>query len=174
MSGERRGNRFRSADEMSHRSTWRDNGNRAQYVAAVPMRLSIWIPAFVAALIIPHAVRSQAMSCLAPQKAMVEIELLFGRNIGGKLGVSEARWRSFLAKEVTPRVPDGFTVFDTAGQWQDAKRKVVVREPGKILRVIVPADAEVRWKFDAIASAYKKQFRQDSVGVLMRPACVSF
>jgi Protein of unknown function (DUF3574) len=114
----------------------------------------------------------QGLSCTLPQKPMMEVELMFGRNIGGKLGVTEARWAAFLAREVTPRFPDGLTVFDTAGQWRDAKTKKVVREPSKIVRVILPADAEAKEKIDAIAAAYKRQFRQDSVGVLTRPACV--
>ena len=117
---------------------------------------------------------AQGLSCAAPQKPMMEVELLFGRNIGGKLGVSEAQWRAFLAREVSPRFPDGLTVFDTLGQWRDAKTKALVREPSKIVRIILPADAPAREKIDAIASAYKQQFRQDAVGVLTRPACVSF
>jgi hypothetical protein len=117
---------------------------------------------------------SAQLSCALPQKPMMEVELLFGRNIGGKLGVTESRWAAFLAREVTPRFPDGLTVFDTSGQWSDAKTKKVVREPSKIVRIIMPADAQANDKIDAIASAYKKQFRQDSVGVLSRPACVSF
>jgi hypothetical protein len=105
---------------------------------------------------------------------MMEVELLFGRNIGGKLGVSEPQWRAFLAREVSPRFPDGLTVFDTLGQWRDAKTKALVREPSKIVRIIVAADAPAREKIDAIAAAYKQQFRQDAVAVVMRPACVSF
>lgn len=104
----------------------------------------------------------------------MEVELMFGRNIGSKLGVTNAQWAAFLAREVTPRFPDGLTVFDTSGQWRDAKKKIVVREPSKIVRIIMPADAQASEKIEAIASAYKKQFRQDSVGVLTRPACVSF
>ena len=117
---------------------------------------------------------AQGLSCSAPQKPMMEVELLFGRNIGGKLGVSEAQWRAFLAREVSPRFPDGLTVFDTLGQWRDAKTKALVREPSKIVRIIVAQDAPAREKIDAIAAAYKRQFRQDAVGVVMRPACVSF
>ena len=98
---------------------------------------------------------------------------MFGRNIGGHLGVTESRWAAFLAREVTPRFPDGLTVFDTTGQWRDAKTKAVVREPSKIVRIIT-ADAEAQGKIDAIAEAYKKQFRQDSVGIVSRPSCVSF
>ena len=129
----------------------------------------------VAALLSPASmVSAQNLSCTLPQKPMMEVELLFGRNIGGKLGVSEAQWRAFLAREVSPRFPDGLTVFDTLGQWRDAKTKALVREPSKIVRVILPADAPAREKIDAIAAAYKQQFRQDAVGVVTRPACVSF
>jgi hypothetical protein len=117
---------------------------------------------------------AQGLACNAPQKPMMEVELLFGRNIGGKLGVSEARWREFLAREVTPRFPEGLTVYDAQGQWRDARKKTVVREPSKIVRIIMPADALASDKIEAIAAAYKKRFRQDSVGVLSRPACVSF
>jgi hypothetical protein len=105
---------------------------------------------------------------------MVEVELLFGRNIGGRISVSEAQWRAFLAREMTPRFPDGLTVYDVQGQWRDAKTNKVVREPSRIVRIIVAEDAPAREKIDAVASAYKQQFRQDAVGVVMRPACVSF
>ncbi len=33
-------------------------------------------------------------------------------------GISEARWREFLDREVTPRFPDGLSVADVYGQWQ--------------------------------------------------------
>jgi hypothetical protein len=131
---------------------------------------------FVAALFIGPTdfADAQALSCTAPQKPMMEVELMFGRNIGGRLGVTDKLWASFLAREVTPRFPEGLTVFDTTGQWRDARTKAVVREPSKIVRIIMPADAEANEKIGAIASAYKKRFRQDSVGVLSRPACVAF
>lgn len=117
---------------------------------------------------------SAQLSCTLPQKPMMEVELMFGRNIGGRLGVSETQWRAFLAREVTPRFPDGLTVLDTLGQWRDAKSKALVRERSKIVRVILPADSAANEKIEAVASAYKKRFRQDSVGVLTRPACVAF
>ena len=42
-------------------------------------------------------------ACSAPQHAMLQIELMFGRNIGGRLGVSEAAWSRFLAREAGTR-----------------------------------------------------------------------
>jgi Protein of unknown function (DUF3574) len=108
------------------------------------------------------------LSCTAPQKPMLDIELLLGR---GK--ASDARWRDFLAREVSPRFPDGLTVYETTGQWRDPARNVIVRERSRVLRIIVPADAP-RDKIETVAMSYKKQFAQKSVGIVMRPACVSF
>ena len=106
-------------------------------------------------------------SCNAPQKPMLDVELLLGRS------GSEARWREFLAREVTPRFPDGLTVYRTYGQWRDAK-DTVTRERSRVLRIIVSVDPPVQEKVAAVAEAYKKQFRQKSVGIVTRPACVSF
>ena len=105
---------------------------------------------------------------------MIEVELLFGRNIGGRLGVTEAQWRAFLAREVTPRFPEGLTVYEAAGQWRDEKTRALVRERSKIVRIIMAADAQANDKIEAIAAAYIKKFRQDSVGIVTRPACVYF
>lgn len=112
---------------------------------------------------------AQGLACNAPQKPMMEIELLLGR---GK--ANDARWKQFLAREVTPRFPDGLTVYDTYGQWRDRKRNVILREQGRVLRIIVPADAPIADEIAAVAGAYKKQFRQKSVGIVTRAACVSF
>ena len=111
---------------------------------------------------------AQSLTCAAPQSAMLDVELLLGR--GGK---TDARWRQFLAHEVTPRFPDGLTVYDTHGQWRDPRRNIIVRERSRVLRIIVPV-VGAGDKIAAVAEAYKKQFGQKSVGILTRPACVSF
>ena len=71
---------------------------------------------------------------------MLEIDLMFGRNIGGDLGVSEGLWAEFLASEITPRFPDGLTVDDALGQWRDPETNTIIKEPSKDVRVIVPAE----------------------------------
>ena len=108
------------------------------------------------------------LSCTAPQSVMMDVELLLGRG-----RASDARWRAFLAREVTPRFPDGLTVYETTGQWRDPARNVIVRERSRVLRMIIPAETP-RDKIEAVAEAYRKQFTQKSVGIVMRPACVSF
>jgi hypothetical protein len=117
---------------------------------------------------------AQGLACNAPQQPMQQVELMFGRNIGGHLGVSEAAWSRFLAREVTPRFPDGLSVLDAAGQWQDKERGRVVREPSKLVVIVTADDAPARDKLAAIVAAYKQQFRQHSVGVISRPVCAAF
>ena len=122
----------------------------------------------ITAVLVQTVPAGAQLTCQAPQQAMVDVELLLGR--GAK---PDALWRRFLAREVTPRFPDGLTVYETYGQWRDPKRNVIVREKSRVLRIIVPADAPGD-KIAAVAAAYKKQFSQKSVGIVTRPACVSF
>ena len=50
----------------------------------------------------------------------VDVKLYFGLGLADhpENGVSEAQWRDFLDKEVTPRFPSGLSVVDVYGQWQ--------------------------------------------------------
>ena len=117
---------------------------------------------------------AQTLECRAGQKAAFTAELLFGRNIKGRHGVTEAAWTRFLANEITPRFPDGLTVMDAAGQWRDHKRHALVRERSKMVLLTLRPGATDHAKIDAIVAAYKRRFNQQSVLVLVRPACISF
>jgi len=117
---------------------------------------------------------AQPLACSTPQKPQQVVDLLFGRMIGGRLGVSQAQWERFLDREITPRFPDGLTVFDARGQWRDSGRNRIVREPSKVVTIVLPGKAEDMERLNEIAEAYKKRFKQQSVGMVLRPACVSF
>jgi hypothetical protein len=116
----------------------------------------------------------QGVVCHGTQDSAAVADVFFGRNIGGKLGVSEAAWRDFVASEVSPRFPDGLTLIDAIGQWRDMQRNAPMREPSKILSLILHDRARDEKRIDAIVDAYKRRFRQQSVAVVIRPACVSF
>jgi hypothetical protein len=135
-----------------------------------------WLKAIIAALMIMAAsdARAQLPTCPAPAKPMLHAELLFGRNIGGRLGVSERQWARYLARELTPRFPDGLSVIDAAGQWRDAERGVVVREPSKIVVIVMADETAARERLAAAAAVYKQRFKQQSVAVLTRPVCATF
>ncbi len=50
----------------------------------------------------------------------------------------------------------------------------IVREPSKIVMIVLPGNPEDVARLNEIAEAYKARFKQQSVGVIMRGACVSF
>ena len=113
-------------------------------------------------------------ACQGPQQRRDVAELLFGRDIGRRLGVSDPAWRRFVAREITPRFPDGLTVTDAIGQWRDPDSGRMVREPSKRVEIVLPGSADDAARLAAIVAAYKRQFHQRSVGVILQSACVSF
>jgi hypothetical protein len=113
-------------------------------------------------------------SCHGTQQPKQIAELLFGRDIGNHVGVSEADFGRFVAREMTPRFPDGLTVTDALGQWRDRDSGRIVREPSKHVEIVLPGNADDEDRLDAIATAYKRAYHQQSVGIIVRTACVSF
>ena len=118
--------------------------------------------------------QAQLLECRGTHKAHQVAELIFGRSIGGHIEVSDERWALFVDDEITPRFPDGLTVFDAAGQWRDKTSKKITRESSKIVLIVLPGDAEDLARLNEIVEAYKRSFGQQSVGMIVRPACVSF
>jgi Protein of unknown function (DUF3574) len=115
-----------------------------------------------------------AASCSAPLQPMQRIELMFGRNVHGRPGVGDAAWAKFLAREITPRFPNGLTVVDAAGQWRDPATGRLAREPSRLVIIVTAGDAPADEKVAAIVAAYKQRFRQKSVGVVTSAACAAF
>ena len=117
---------------------------------------------------------AQLVDCLGGQRPSQVAELMFGRNIGGRLGVNEAEWSRFVDREIISRFPNGLTVLNGAGQWRDAATNKVVREPSKIVQIVLPGQADDIAHLNDIVAAYKRRFKQQSVGMIVRPVCVSF
>lgn len=89
-------------------------------------------------------------------------------------GVSEAAWREFLDKEVTPRFPSGLSVIDVYGQWQGKGEKAPERIRSKVLIIDYPATAVNTAKIEAIRVAWKQKTGDQSVMKVTEPANVSF
>ena len=109
-------------------------------------------------------------------KGWVDTKLYFG--LGPvehpEQGVSEADWRGFLDREVTPRFPDGLSVVDVYGQWQGKNQTTPERLRSKMLIIDYPDTAENRAKVEAIRSAWKQKTGDQSVLRVTEPADVSF
>ena len=117
--------------------------------------------------------RADAPPCPAGTERFAEYRLFFGRSRDGVEVVTDARWRAFLAEEITPRFPDGLTVVDAAGQWRDPTG-TIERERTKMLIVLTAPDEEGMRRTDEIAEAYKHTFGQSSVLRAVTSACASF
>lgn len=139
---------------------------RAHHVCVV---VSVVVLASVTAL----SARISELSCPAGTEPFTEYRLFFGRNQGGAEVVSDAAWQAFLADEITPRFPDGLTVLDAAGQWQEGSG-TIVRERTKLLLILAKPEADGMRRTEEIAAAYKRAFDQESVLRVITPACVSF
>jgi hypothetical protein len=115
---------------------------------------------------------AQLVDCLGGQRPTQVAELMFGRNIGRRIGVSEGDFGRFVDREITSRFPNGLTVFNAAGQWREQAR--IVREPSKVVQIVLPGQIGDIARLNDIVEAYKTRFKQQSVVMIVRPACVSF
>ena len=120
------------------------------------------------------AATTETIPCDAALQARQVAHLLFGRNVEDRIRVSETDWSDFVAREVSPRFPDGFTIVDATGQWRDTRRGSIVHESSKLIEIVLPGGDDDRIKIEAIADSYKRRFEQQSVGLIIGPACVRF
>ena len=109
-------------------------------------------------------------------KGWVDTKLYFGLGPADQLdkGISEADWRAFLDREVTPRFPDGLSVLEVYGQWQGKNQTTPERLRTKMLIIDYPDTPENRAKVDAIRAAWKQKTGDQSVLRVTEPADVSF
>ncbi|HKP74209.1 MAG TPA: DUF3574 domain-containing protein [Longimicrobiaceae bacterium] len=95
--------------------------------------------------------------------------LYFGRGIPGGGVVTDSAWGAFLREVVTPRFPDGLTVYSTYGQWREPDGRIA-REESFVLEIVHPAGPNADADLLQIANAYKQRFRQMAVMRVTTPA----
>jgi Protein of unknown function (DUF3574) len=118
---------------------------------------------------------STAARCLLPgQQRMLVAELLFGRAIKGRAPLTDGEWAQFAAQTITPNFPDGFTVFDGAGQWRNPRNEQIGHEATKILLIAAKTAPDLARRLSVVVEAYELRFRQQSVGIITEEACAAF
>ena len=115
---------------------------------------------------------AQPFECRGEQRQIAE--MWFGRKIGDRIAVTEAKWARFVDREITPKFPDGLSVVDARGQWLDSVRNIIVREPSKLVTIVLPGKGGDNERLQQIIDAYKRLFREQSVALVVRLACVTF
>ena len=87
--------------------------------------------------------------------------------------VSEDEWRTFLRQQVTPRFPDGLTVWEAQGQWRRSDGRIS-RERSKVLLLVHDDTALARATLGELVAAYKQRFEQESVLWESSSVCATF
>lgn len=99
-------------------------------------------------------------ACPAPKTPAFVMDTLY---FGGS--VSQADWEAYLAKEVTPRFPDGLTHWPAKGQWREGNvaGEAVAKEGSQVLQILHAPGAEADAKLKALIDSFKIRFKQKSV-----------
>jgi len=111
-------------------------------------------------------------TCPAGLQPARTAELFFGLEESGRL-LSDAEWNGFLDSEVTPRFPDGLTVWDARGQWRPTNG-MLTREPARVMLIVLTGRHDERARLAAVIGAYKTRFHQKSVLLVEHGDCASF
>jgi len=128
--------------------------------ASLTLLMAIWAaPAFAA--------------CPPGQNEMLAVRLYFGQSMNGR-PIAAAAWRDFVARVVTPRFPDGFTIYDARGQWRDPHTQRIARETSKVIEIAAPQTGDLQSRVAEIRKNYATRFHQQSVGLLTLPGCGAF
>lgn len=106
--------------------------------------------------------------------ALVETQLFFGLSKPKGGVVSAKAFNSFVAREVAPRFPEGFTVIDSAGFWRDGTSGRTISEKSKVIVRLHSGDAAADQAIGAIIQSYKVTFEQEAVLRIDRPVCAKF
>src|SRR5258708_36526534 len=81
------------------------------------------------ALALTGAANAQLLDCLGGQRPTQVAELMFGRNIGSRIGVNEGDFGRFVDREILRRFPNGPPGSNAAGQWQERGSPTTLARP---------------------------------------------
>jgi hypothetical protein len=130
------------------------------------------LAAAVAALTLAGCATSEMSPPGSPCATVVVERVYFGMQYAtGTVG--EAEWRAFVERVVTPRFPDGLTIYEASGQWRDAQGKIV-HEPTRVVEIMHAEGAVPTRAIAEIAAAYKREYGQESVLVVRQRADACF
>jgi hypothetical protein len=86
--------------------------------------------------------------------------------------VTPENWAEFLNETVTPRFPDGLSVWQASGQWRSASGEVI-REPSYVLSLLHSAGGDEDRAMQELIAVYKTRFQQEAVLRVRSSACKS-
>ncbi|MES2944776.1 MAG: DUF3574 domain-containing protein [Pseudomonadota bacterium] len=115
---------------------------------------------------------SGAMACPGDAQAMVSESLYFGTS-KPKGVVTAEDWQVFLNEVVTPKFPQGLSVWRAAGQWK-SDAGPVISEASYVLNIVHAGTSPDDQALSDVVSSYKVKFQQEAVLRVRSRVCASF
>jgi hypothetical protein len=103
----------------------------------------------------------------------VRIEMFFGLSKGQAETITASDWNKFVDSVITPKFPNGLSIYDASGQWKDSTG-TIIKEGTKVVLIVSENNDKVFSSIDEIRTAYKKQFDQESVMLIFSCADARF
>ncbi len=97
---------------------------------------------------------------------LIQVDLYLGRSQPDGDLISDDDFAAFIDTEITPRFPDGLTVWDANGRYQDASGTVIA-EPSNVARLVFLDTRANEAALMEVIQAYIAQFEQETVMVLV-------
>lgn len=110
------------------------------------------------------------LACPVGQSELRTAQLFLGAKPPVKL--NDRDLSRFVDQEVTPRFPNGVTVVNGGGQWKGDDNRMI-REAAKVVLIVLPAKGDPAAQVEAVRTAYRTKFRQESVVVMPPASCVA-
>ena len=103
------------------------------------------------------------VNCVASKMEWLETKLFMGLSRSGGAAVSRREWDEFVTDNFVASFPQGFTIVETTGYWQDRVTKSTVYENGKQVVILHEATTDNETMINEIAEQYRSRFDQQSV-----------
>ena len=138
---------------------------------ALPMRFSR-IALVVACAVLPACTSLRQDNCRSEEQLAIHNSLYFGTAKPAGVVTAE-QWTEFLEVVISPRFPQGLTVFRATGQW-NMEDGTMAREATYVVQIVHPNEERFEKNIRELVAVYKEQFQQESVLRVTARSCVSF
>jgi hypothetical protein len=115
---------------------------------------------------------STGLICHPGEQSAIADTMYFGTAKPGGIVTSD-EWKTFVNRVVTPRFPQGLTMWEASGQWRTATG-TIEREASHVLHLIHPDTDENELVLHEVMSKYKTEFQQEAVLRVRSSACTSY
>ena len=101
-------------------------------------------------------------------------DLFFGTDRVGMAPINDSEWQSFVDNVITPRFPDGLSMYPVAGQYLQGMMVGLIKEKSYDVVLLHDGTDGPSQALEQIRATYKTQFKHEAVLRLDTAVCLSF